>query len=228
MCPSLGLRSKSTCFLWPQQKMWQLISMKYFSWSFQGTSVDNIIFSIKIERDNVQLSLRSAHVDLAISSFSFNFYLVSTTFWRTSCRVNSTGLQTNMSCFEISSIYLVNYVCVGKDLNKNSLPQKGPRNPILTLKIWKRDGADVVRGVIRRDRGDFDKGVDGVEESVEEEGGKKFSRSLNVVVAQKVLSQTLKEILKNPNNLFMRSSKYLLRVILAECLAWIFKMICCV
>ena len=138
MCPSLGLRSKSTCFLWPQQKMWQLISMKYFSWSFQGTSVDNIIFSIKIERDNVQLSLRSAHVDLAISSFSFNFYLVSTTFWWTSCRVHSTGLQTNMSCFEISSIYLVNYVCVGKDLNKNSLPQKSPRNPISTLKIWKR------------------------------------------------------------------------------------------
>ena len=73
-----------------------------------------------------------------------------------------------------------------------------------------------MRGVIRRDRGDFD---DGVEESVEEEEGMKFTRTLNVVVAQKVLSQTSKEILKNPNNLFMRSSKYLLRVILAECLA---------
>ena len=73
-----------------------------------------------------------------------------------------------------------------------------------------------MRGVIRRDRGDFD---DGIEESVEEEEGMKFPRTLNVVVAQKVLSQTLKEILKNPNNLFMRSSKYLLRVILAECLA---------
>ena len=73
-----------------------------------------------------------------------------------------------------------------------------------------------MRGVIRRDRGDFD---DGIEESVEEEEGMKFPRTLNVVVAQKVLSQTLKEILKNPNNLFMRSSKYLLRVILVECLA---------
>ena len=100
------------------------------------------------------------------------------------CAWPRTGLQTNMSCFEISSIYLVNYVCVGKDLNKNSLPQKGPRNPILTLKIWKRDGADVVRGVIRRDKGDFD---DGVEESVEEEEGKKFSRTWNVVVAEEVL-----------------------------------------
>ena len=38
-------------------------------------------------------------------------------------------------------------------------------------------------GFIRRDRGDFDDGVDGAEESVEEEGGKKFSRTLNVVVA---------------------------------------------
>ena len=76
-----------------------------------------------------------------------------------------------------------------------------------------------MRGVIRRTRGDFDDGVDGIEESVEEEEGMKFPRTLNVVVAQKVLSQTLKEILKNPNNLFLRSSKYLLRVILAGCLA---------
>ena len=38
-------------------------------------------------------------------------------------------------------------------------------------------------GFIRRDRGDFDDGVDVAEESVEEEGGKKFSRTLNVVVA---------------------------------------------
>ena len=48
---------------------------------------------------------------------------------------------------------------------------------------------------IRRDRGDFDDGVDGAEESVEEEGGKKFSRTLNVVVAEEVLSQTSKGIL---------------------------------
>ena len=76
-----------------------------------------------------------------------------------------------------------------------------------------------MRGVIRRDRGDFDDLVDGVEESVEEEEGMKFPRTLNVVVAEEVLSQISKEILKDPNNLFMRPSKYLLRVILAECLA---------
>ena len=38
-------------------------------------------------------------------------------------------------------------------------------------------------GFIRRDKGDFDDAVDGAEESVEEEGGKEFSRTLNVVVA---------------------------------------------
>ena len=40
-------------------------------------------------------------------------------------------------------------------------------------------------GFIRRDRGDFDDGVDGAEESVEEEGGKKFSRTLNIIVEEK-------------------------------------------
>ena len=78
-------------------------------------------------------------------------------------------------------------------------------------------------GFIRRDRGDFDDGVDVAEESVEEEGGKKFSRTLNVEVAQEVLSQTSKGILKNPKNLFMRPSKYLLRVILEGCLALVVK-----
>ena len=78
-------------------------------------------------------------------------------------------------------------------------------------------------GFIRRDRGDFDDGVDVAEESVEEEGGKKFSRTLNVVVGEEVLSQTSKGILKNPKNLFMRPSKYLLRVILEGCLALVVK-----
>ena len=78
-------------------------------------------------------------------------------------------------------------------------------------------------GFIRRDRGDFDDGVDGAEESVEEEEGQKFSRTWNVVVAEEVLSQTSKGILKNPKNLFMRPSKYLLRVILEGCLALVVK-----
>ena len=143
-------------------------------------------YDMKIERGNVQLSLHSVHVDLTISSISIliNFYLgkLSPQLFDDQAVEYSFA---NMACFEISSIYLVNFVCGGKDLNKNSLPQKGPRNPILTLKIWKRDGADVVTGFIRRDRGDFDDGVDGAEESVEEEGGKKFSRTLNVVVAER-------------------------------------------
>ena len=44
-----------------------------------------------------------------------------------------------------------------------------------------------------------------------------------LVVAEEVLSQTSKGILKNPKNLFMRPSKYLLRVILEGCLALVVK-----
>ena len=91
---------------------------------------------MKIERGNVQLSLESVHVDLTISSISIliNFYLgkLSPQLFDDQAVEYSFA---NMACFEITSIYLVNFVCVGKDLNKNSLPQKGPRNPILTLKI---------------------------------------------------------------------------------------------
>ena len=91
---------------------------------------------MKIERGNVRLSLQSVHVDLTISSISIliNFYLgkLSPQLFDDQAVEYSFA---NMACFEITGIYLVNFVCVGKDLNKNSLPQKGPRNPILTLKI---------------------------------------------------------------------------------------------